>query len=90
MIHLPPEKATLKKPSLIRVNKYHDYDDTEYKGYKGIRDGENVFNQSTDEDYYEPRKTKSDFNGDYIKYESNGGKDKNLSLKKYLSMSIFK
>ena len=41
---------------------------------------------STDEDYYQPIKTKSAFNGNYIKYESNGDKDKHLSVKKCLRM----
>ena len=45
--------------SLSRLKKYHDYDDAEYKG---IRDVGNLFNQSTDEDYYKPIKTKSTFN----------------------------
>ena len=31
-------------------------------------------------------KTKSAFNGNYIKYESKGDKDKTLSSKKHLSM----
>ena len=30
-------------------------------------------------------KTKSAFNGNYIEYESNDGKDKNLSEKEYLN-----
>ena len=51
--------------SLFKLNKYYDYDDIEYKG---IRDVENLFNQSTDEDYYKPIKTKSTFNGNYIEY----------------------
>ena len=34
-----------------------------------------------DENYYKPIKTKSAFNGNYIKYESKGVKDKNLSPK---------
>ena len=46
----------------------------------------NLFNQSTDKDYYKPIKTKSAFNCNYIKYESSGDKDKNLSVKKYLNM----
>ena len=45
-----------------------------------MRDVGNLFNQSTDEDYYKPIKTKSAFDGNYIEYESNGNKDKNLSL----------
>ena len=51
-----------------------------------MRDVGNLFNQSTDKDYYKPIKTKSAFNGNYIEYESNGDKDKNLSFKKYLSI----
>ena len=51
----------------------------------------NVFNgvarnQSTDEDYYKPIKTKSVFKGNYIKHESKGDKDKKLSPKIYLDM----
>ena len=68
---------------LSRLKNYHDYDDVEQKR---IRDVGNLFNQSTDGDYYKPIKTKSAFNGNYIEYESNGDKDKNLSLRKYLRM----
>ena len=39
---------------------------------------------SIDEDYYKPIITKSAFNSNYIQYEIVGGKDKNLSIKKYL------
>ena len=41
------------KKKLSRQNKHFDYNDNEYKG---IRDVENLFNQSTDEDYYKPIK----------------------------------
>ena len=41
----------------------------------------------TDEDYYKPIKTKSAFNGNYVKYESKvGDQQKNLSPKEYLDM----
>ena len=65
--------------SLFKLNEYYDYDDIEYKG---IRDVENLFNgvafnQSTDEDYYQPIKTKSASDGDYIEYQSKGDKDEN-------------
>ena len=43
-----------------------------------------MFNQSIDEDYYKPIKTKSAFNGNYIEYESKGDRNKNLSPKEYL------
>ena len=45
--------------NLSRLKKY-DYDDAEYQR---IRDVGNLFNQSTDEDYFKPIKTKSAFNG---------------------------
>ena len=78
------EKNLFKlEESLSEPKKYYDYDDPEYIG---IRDIANLFNQSIDEDCHKPKKTKSAFNGNYIEYESNGDKDKNLSLKKYLSM----
>ena len=56
--------------------------------YRGIRDIGNLFNEvafdKIDKDYYKPIKNKSAFNGNYIKYESKGDKDKNLSSKEYL------
>ena len=70
--------------SLFKLNKYYDYDDIEYKG---IRDVENLFNQSTDEDYYKPIKTKSAFNDNYIEYQSKGDRDKNLSPEEYFDMT---
>ena len=42
---------------------------------------------SIDEEYYEPIIVKSAFNGNYIQYESKGDKGKNLSIKKYLSIT---
>ena len=69
----------------FKVNRYYDYEDIECKG---IRDAANLFNQSTDEDYYKPIKTNSAFNGNYIEYQNKGDKDKNLSIKEYLYMII--
>ena len=71
--------------SIFKLKKYYDYDDIEYKG---IRDLENLFNQSTNEDYYKPIKTTSvfDSNNNYIEYESKGDENKNLSVTKYLYM----
>ena len=59
--------------SLFKLNKYYDYDDIECSR---IRDLENLFNQSTDEDYCKPIKTKSAFNGNNIEYQSKGDQDK--------------
>ena len=70
------------KKSLCSLKKHYHYDDTVYKGIRGIR---NLFGEN-DDDYYEPIKTKSAFNDNYIEYESRG--DKNLLLKEYLYMII--
>ena len=49
------------------------------KIFKDIR----TFYES-EEDYYEPARISNAFNNNYIEYESNGGKDKVLSVKEYL------
>ena len=72
--------------SLSNFKKYHPQDDFEHKN---LRDLENLFkeilfNQSIDEDYYKPIRTKSTFNDTYIEYESKEDKNKNLSPKEYL------
>ena len=56
------------------LKKYYDYDDVEYKE---IRNVENLFNQTTDEDFYKPIRTISVFDNkiNYIEYESRGNKD---------------
>ena len=41
----------------------------------------NLFDGTTNEDYYKPIRTKSVFNGNYIAYESKGSKNKNLAPK---------
>ena len=68
---------------LFKLNKYYDYDDFEYQGIRDVANLFNgtVFNQSIIEDYYKPIWVKCVFNGNYIKYESKGGKNKNLSPK---------
>ena len=47
--------SKILEESIFKLNKYYDYDDIEYKG---IRNVENLFNQSTDEGYYKPIKPK--------------------------------
>ena len=83
-------KISLKKTSryldeldkrLLRLDKYHDYDDFEYKGIKDI---ENLFEILIDKDYYKPKLNKSGYNKNYAQYESKG--DKILSLKEYLNL----
>ena len=67
--------------SFSELKKYYDHDDAKYIGIRYVG---NLFNQPTDKDYYKPIKTKSAFSGNYIEYESNGGKDQNLSAKNIL------
>ena len=66
---------------ILKLDKYHDYDDYEYKGIKDI---ENLFKISIDKDYYKPKLNKSGYNKNYVQYESKG--DKILSLKEYLNL----
>ena len=63
----------------------HQYRNNKDLDYKGIRQIENLFDE-TNEDYYKPIKTKGAFNNNYIEYESRGDKDKRLSIKEYLYM----
>ena len=82
-------KISLKKTKYLdelderitRLDKYHDYDDFEYKGIKDI---ENLFKISIHKDYYKPKLNKSGYNKNYAQYESKG--DKILSLKEYLNL----
>ena len=71
--------------SLSKTKTYYDYDDIEYRGIRNVRD---LFNFLIDEDCYEPIIARDAFNSSYIQYESKGDKGKNLSIKKYLNMSI--
>ena len=67
---------------LSALNKYFNHDDAKYIG---IKDAGRLFKQSTDKIYYKPMRTESAFNRNYIEYESNEDKGKNLSAKKYLN-----
>ena len=66
---------------ITRLDKYHDYDNFEYKGIKDI---ERLFKISIDKDYYKPKLNKSGYNKNYAQYASKG--DKILSLKEYLNL----
>ena len=66
---------------ILNLDKYHDYDDYEYKGIKDI---EELFKMSIDNDYYKPKLNKSGYNKNYAQYESKG--DKILALKEYLAL----
>ena len=47
---------------LLKLEKYHDHGDYEYKGIKNIKD---LFKLSIDEDYYKPILVKSGYNKNY-------------------------
>ena len=49
-----------------------------------IRDIGTLFEQQ-EEDYYKPERVNNFWNNNYIEYESNGDKNRNLSLDKYLN-----
>ena len=66
--------------NLFKPKKHYDYDDTEYKG---IRDVKDLFDLSIDEDYCKPIITNDN---KYIQYESKGDKDKILTPSEYLDI----
>ena len=66
---------------ILKLEKYHDYDDYEYKGMKDIKD---LFKLSIDKDHYKPVLVKSDYNINYVQYESKG--DKILTIQEYLAL----
>ena len=71
----------LRKLVIILNNKekYSTHD------YYGIRDIPILFAETSEEDYYGPILVKTSFNGNYKCYESNGDKEKILSVKQYLN-----
>ena len=67
---------------ILKLDRYpQDYDDSEYRGIKDLRD---LFKLSINEDYYKPPLAKSGFNNNYTQYESKG--DKILTLEEYLAL----
>ena len=64
-----------------QLEKYHDYDDFEYKGIKDIKD---LFKLLIDKDHYKPVLVKSGYNNNYVQYKSKG--DKILSIQEYLAL----
>ena len=49
-----------------------------------IRDIRTLFEQE-EEDYYKPKRVNNFWNNNYIEYEGNGGKNRNVSLNEYLN-----
>ena len=73
------KNLTELEENLLKSKKYYEYDDSEYRGIRNVRD---LFDLSIDEDYYEPILIKSAFNGNYIQYESREGQRKKSINKK--------
>ena len=63
------------------MDKYYHDDDFEFRGIRNIQD---LFKSSIDEDYYKPALVQSGYDSNYIQYESKG--DKILTLKEYLGL----
>ena len=63
------------------MDKYYHDDDFEFRGIRNIQD---LFKLSIEEDYYKPKLVKSSYNNNYIQYESKG--DKILTVKEYLGL----
>ena len=66
---------------ILKLDKYHDDDDYEYKGIKDIKD---LFKLSIDKDHYKPVLVKSGYNNNYVQYESKG--DRILAIQEYLAL----
>ena len=66
---------------ILKLDKYHDHDDYEYKGIKDIKD---LFKLSIDKDYYKPVLVKSGYNNNYVQYESKG--DRILTIQEYFAL----
>ena len=64
---------------ICKLDKYYHDDDFKYRGIKNVQD---LFKLSIDEDYYKPKLVKSGNN--YIRYESK--EDKILTVKEYLAL----
>ena len=72
----------LDKKKILKLDGYHqDYDHSEYRGIKDLRD---LFELSINKDYYKPTLAKSGYNNNYTQYESKG--DKILTLEEYLAL----
>ena len=66
---------------ICKLNKYYHDDDFKFRGIRNIQD---LFKLPIDEDYCKPTLVKSDYNNNYIQYESKG--DKILTVKEYLGL----
>ena len=80
------EKGVLKNIDRYFKKLQKDLNKIEIYQYNITSDKSHLFNEITKEDYYEPIKIKSAFDGSYIQYESRGDNDDNISLEEYLNI----
>ena len=73
-----------KSEQIKETNAIRDTRKENFNSDKIIRDIRTLF--EPEEDCYEPLRASNAFNNNYIEYESNGDKDKILSVKEYLNM----
>ena len=67
---------------ILKLDRYpQDYDDSECKGVKDVRD---LFKLSVNEDYYKPTLAKSGYDNNYTQYESKG--DRILTIQEYFTL----
>ena len=64
---------------ILKLEKYHNYDDHEYKGIKDL------LKPSIYKDYYKPVLVISGYHNNFVQYESKG--DKILSIQEYLALT---
>ena len=81
--------SILDKPAKAKKNKQtkaiKDIRKENFNSNKILRDIRTLY-ESDEEDYFKPIRIGNAFSNNYIKYESNGDKDKILSIKEYLDM----
>ena len=77
-----------QKRVLKNIDKHHKNftKDLEKLQKYSITYGLDLFNELDEVEYYEPKKVKSAFNGNYVLYESKGDKDNKLALYEYIDI----
>ena len=72
------EEEKKERKKLVRKNNHRLIKDSI------VRDIRTLFEQEDDADYFERKRVSNFLNNNYIEYESNGDRNKNLSLDRYL------
>ena len=73
------EEEKKERKKLVRKNNHRLIKDSI------VRDIRTLFEQEDDADYFERKRVSNFLNNNYIEYESNGDRNKNLSLDRYLA-----